>query len=104
MLFRSVYICSIKGNVSCLDIKTGNEIWSGQLDKNRNEYSSSPVLADGRIYISREDGKTFVLAQDKEFKVLAENDLGGEQTVATPVLVRGRILLRTYDHLYCIGK
>ena len=29
---------------------------------------------------------------------------GGEQTVATPVLVRGRILLRTYNHLYCIGK
>ena len=46
VLDGKVYICGDKGNFSCLDLKTGKEIWSGQLDKNRNQFSSSPVLAE----------------------------------------------------------
>jgi outer membrane protein assembly factor BamB len=79
-------------------------VWSGQTEKNRHGFSSSPVLADGKIYITREDGKTFVLAQGNEFKILAANELDGAQTVASPVLVNSHILLRTDTHLYCIGS
>ena len=60
-------------------------------------------VADGKVYVTREDGKTFVLAQGNEFKVLAANDLDGTQTVATPVFTDGKILIRTDTHLYCIG-
>ena len=98
-----VYLCSDKGGVSCLDVKTGKELWSGQVDKNRNAYSASPIIADGKIFITREDGTTYVLAQGPEFKVLATNELTDEFIVATPVFVDGRILFRTRDHLYCIG-
>ena len=62
------------------------------------------MIADGKLYITREDGTTFVLSMDNEMKVLAENDLGGEQTVATPVFADGQILIRTRENLYCIGK
>jgi len=98
-----VYLCSDKGGVSCLDVKTGKELWSGQVDKNRNAYSASPIIADGKIYITREDGTTYVLAQGPEFKVLATNELTDEFIVATPVFVDGKILFRTREHLYCIG-
>ena len=98
-----VYILNDKGTLSCLNIETGTEIWSGQPEKNRNGFSASPILADGKIYITREDGKTFVLAQGNEFKVLAGNELDGTQTVASPVFVDGKILIRTDTHLYCIG-
>lgn len=97
------YILSDKGVLTCVDVKSGNKLWSGQTEKHRLQFSSSPVLADGKIYITREDGKTFVLAQGDEFKILAENELDGSQTVATPVFVDGHILLRTDTHLYCIG-
>ncbi len=97
------YVLSDRGQVTCLEIATGKEIWSGQAAKNRGNFSASPTLADGKIYITREDGKTFVLAQGNEFKVLAENELDGTQTVATPVFVDGKILIRTDTHLFCIG-
>jgi len=98
-----VYLCSDKGNVVCFDITTGKKIWGGQVEKNRNAYSSSPIIAGGHVYITREDGKTFVLAQGDEFKQVAANTLK-ETTVATPVFVDGNILLQTHEHLYCIGS
>lgn len=98
------YICTDRGKLACLDAATGKELWSGEVEKNRNAFSSSPAIGDGKIYLTREDGKTFVLAQGDEFKVLAENSLDGEFVVATPVLVNGRILIRTAERVYCIGK
>ena len=97
------FVCSDRGKLTCLDVKTGKTIWSGQAEKNRTSFSSSPVLAGGRIYITREDGKTFVVEAGDEFKVVAANELG-EFTVATPIFSRDQILLRTTEHLYCIGK
>jgi outer membrane protein assembly factor BamB len=99
-----VYVLNDRGTLSCLEIASGRELWSGQPEKHRSGFSSSPILADGKIYITREDGKTFVLAQGDEFKVLAANELDGTQTVATPTFVDGRILIRTDTHLFCIGQ
>lgn len=98
------FVCTDKGDVAAVDVRTGKKLWSGQVDRNRNAYSASPILADDKLYITREDGKTFVLAAGDEFKVLGENELAGEFTVATPVFADGRIYIRTLDHLYCIGK
>lgn len=98
-----VYVCSDRGGVTCLDAETGSRLWSGQVEKSRHAFSSSPVIAGGKIYVTREDGKTFVLESGKEFKLIAANDLDGEQVVASPVFVDGRILIRTVDNLYCIG-
>ncbi|MEZ6109739.1 MAG: hypothetical protein R3C99_01610 [Pirellulaceae bacterium] len=97
-----MYVCTDKA-VACLNIESGETIWTGELEKNRNAYSSSPILADGKIYITREDGVTFVLAQGDEFKVLARNELEG-MIVATPVFVDGKILIRTFENLFCIGN
>lgn len=99
-----VYLLTDKGELACLDAKTGATLWRGQPEKNRNNFSASPILADGKIYITREDGTTFVLAQGDEFKLLATNVLPDELVVATPVFTDGEILIRTVDHLYCIGK
>ena len=65
--------------------------------------SSSPILAGGKLYITREDGKTYVITPEKDSKVVAENELPSEFVLATPVFVDGKVLLRTNDHLYCFG-
>jgi outer membrane protein assembly factor BamB len=97
------FVCNDRGKLTCLDTRTGKALWSGVVEKNRTGYSSSPILAGGRIYLTREDGKTFVVGSGETFEVVESNELG-EFTVATPVFLNGQILLRTTEHLYCIGK
>jgi outer membrane protein assembly factor BamB len=99
-----IYLCTDRGEVSALDVHSGKVLWSGLVEKNRHAFSASPVVAGGKIYVTREDGKTFVLDQGGAFKVLAANELEGELVVATPVLVDGRVLIRTAKRLYCISK
>src|SRR5690606_8238975 len=97
------YVCTDKGELSCVDIPTGNVLWKVEAEKNRNAYSSSPILAGDKVYLMREDGKTFVVDTAKH-EIIAANELDGEFTVATPVFVDGTILIRTHENLYCIGK
>lgn len=97
-----LYVCTDKGRLECLDAATGRTLWQGELPKNRHAYSASPVVVDGRIVVTREDGVTTTLAAGDTFKVLGEGSVD-EMTVATPVFVDGRILLRTHDAVWCLG-
>ncbi|MFO0817490.1 MAG: PQQ-binding-like beta-propeller repeat protein [Pirellulales bacterium] len=99
-----VYVCTDKGDLAAIELKTGKVLYKGQLERNRNAYSASPILAGEHLYLTREDGKTFVVKVGDGFEVIASNDLDGDMTVATPVPVDGQVLLRTQDHLYCVGK
>jgi outer membrane protein assembly factor BamB len=96
------YSVNDRGIVWCLDARTGQEIWGRQRIKPAT-YSSSPVLADGKIYVTNEDGLTTVLKAGPKFEVLAENDLNG-YTLSSPAISDGHIFLRTAQFLYSIGK
>jgi outer membrane protein assembly factor BamB len=95
------YSVGDKGILWCLDAKTGKEVWGGQRIKPAI-YSSSPVLADGRIYISNEEGLTTVIKAGPRFEVLAENDLN-DYMLSSPAISDGHIFLRTAKFLYSIG-
>ena len=73
------------------------------MERHRSAYSSSPVIAGNYIYVTREDGMTFVVSLDGKFRIVGQNLLD-EFTVASPVFVDGQILIRTYNNLYMIGK
>ncbi|MSV27407.1 MAG: pyrrolo-quinoline quinone [Bryobacterales bacterium] len=96
------YIVNDRGILWCLDAKTGEEVWGGKRIKPAI-YSASPVLADGRIYVTNEEGLTTVYRAGPKFEVLAENDFG-EYTLSSPAISDGRIFIRTAGHLYCIGE
>lgn len=100
-----VVVCTDKGRVVGLDAASGETLWEEELPKNRNAYSASPVLVDGKVLVTREDGHSTLLvppAAGGEPDLAGIGDLG-EMTVATPVCVDGSILLRTHDSLWCIG-
>jgi outer membrane protein assembly factor BamB len=99
-----VYILGDKGLLSCIDPGSGNILWSEQLPKKAATYSASPVIADGRIYCAREDGAVMVAKAGKDFELLATNMLEGENCYSTPLMVDGRIYIRTLNSLYCIGS
>ena len=66
-------------------------------------YSASPVLADGKIYVTNEDGLTTVVKAGPKFELLAENALN-DYCLSSPAISQGQIFIRTAQHLYCIGK
>ncbi len=89
------------GVATCLDAQSGDEYWSERLGTGL--FGSSPLIGDGKVYVVNEQGKVYVLAADKAFKLLATNDLG-DFTLASPVPADGRLYFRTEKYLMCIGK
>lgn len=96
------YVADDRGVMFCLDAKTGQAIWGPQRIK-PGTYSSSPVLADGKLYVTNEDGLTTVLKAGPKFEVVAENNLN-DYTLSSPAISDGQIFMRTAQYLYCIGK
>jgi outer membrane protein assembly factor BamB len=84
------------GIVTCLEAKTGEQVWKGRVD---GEFSASPIVADGRVYLFSQDGKTTVIEAGRTFKVLAENLLD-EGFMASPAVDGNALYLRTKTHLY----
>ncbi len=96
------YMVNDRGIMWCLDAKTGVEIY-GQQRLKPGTYSSSPVLADDKIYVTNEDGLTTVVKAGPKFEVLAENALN-DYCLSSPAISNGQIFIRTAQHLYCIGN
>ena len=96
------YSFNDRGIVWCLDAKTGQEIYGRQRIK-PGTYSASPVLADGKIYITNEDGVTTVLKAGPQFEILAENNMN-DYCLGSIAVSEGQLFLRTATTLYCIGK
>jgi outer membrane protein assembly factor BamB len=101
MYYRGlVYALMDNGVLVCLDGKTGKEHYRERLG---GECNSSPVASNGRIYLSNNDGTTFVVKASKEFTLLRTNRLG-ERITASPAIVGDELIYRTDSHLYCIGQ
>jgi outer membrane protein assembly factor BamB len=97
------YLLTDAGRIACLELKSGDELWTFELPKNRNKYYASPVLAGDQLYCTREDGVIFVgQVSDDGYRQLAENDMG-ERLIATPVPIRGSLLVRGDEQLVRIG-
>jgi outer membrane protein assembly factor BamB len=96
------YVVNDRGIMWCLDAKTGAEIYAQQRIK-PGTYSGSPVLADGKLYVTNEDGLTTVVKAGPAFEVLAENALN-DYCLSSPAISDGQIFIRTAQNLYCIGK
>src|SRR5207249_2216987 len=68
------YMVSDNGMVTCVDARTGKLIW-GPERTSVGTVSASPLLADGKLYVTNERNVTTVVSAGPEFKVLATNEL-----------------------------
>jgi len=96
------YVVRDNGVMFCLDAKTGKTIY-GPVRLPSATYSGSPVLADGKIYVTNEDGVTSVVRAGPKFELLARNDFG-EYTLSSPAVSDGQIFIRTESALYAVGR
>ena len=93
-----IFMVSDRGIGSCLDAKTGDVKWTERIGGN---FSASPVLANGLIYLQSEQGDTTVIEAKPEFKLVAKNTFG-ERSLASYGVADGTLFIRTADSLYCV--
>lgn len=95
-----LYALMDNGVLVCLDGKTGKDHYRQRLGGPSN---SSPIAGDGRIYVSDNEGKTYVVKAGKTLDVQATNELG-ERITASPAISGSDLIYRTDSQLYCIGE
>jgi len=98
-----IYMLGENGTPQCFELKTGKEVWEVKERPGGGAWGSM-VHADGRLYICSRDGSTMIFAADpKKFELLATNRLN-EHVDASIVISNGDVLIRSFKHLWCIGK
>ena len=97
---NELYTISDGGIFSCVDARTGTEHYRERVG---GKFTSSPLLADGRIYVCSREGVTTVLKPGPKFEVLAQNKLDSA-IMSSPAALDGALFVRTEKAMYRLGK
>jgi len=87
------------GTAFCYVAATGEVLWQQKLGR----HHASPVLVDGLVFFINDDGQVNVIKPGREFERVATYELG-EPCYASPAISDGRVYLRSFEHLFCIGR
>ena len=98
-----LYVLANNGLLDAYNLTTGSEVYRQRLPEVGSGYSASPVGADGKIYLSNEDGEMLVVAAGPAFKHIATNSMN-EPLMATPALSEGVMYVRSSRTLFAIGS
>lgn len=93
-----IYNVHDAGVASCIDAADGSELWSERLG---GQFSASPLVVGGRLYMFDHEGSGFVIEPGREYKLIAKNSLD-DGCMASPVPLGDALLVRTRTALYRI--
>jgi outer membrane protein assembly factor BamB len=97
-----LFTCGNNGVVSVYDAKTGQRVGRARTGEG-GAFSASPIAADGKLYLSSEDGDVHVIRATPGLEPVAKNSMK-EVIMATPAISDGLIVIRTLGHVYGIGR
>ncbi len=104
---KLLYVVRDNGVVFALDVRTGATVY-GPERLPSGTYSASPILADGKIYVTtEEEGRTTVFRAGPKFEMLATNSLLGDCSpycLSTVAVSDGQLFMRTSSFLWAIGQ
>jgi outer membrane protein assembly factor BamB len=98
-----LYVLSNSGLFDAYNLKTGDEVYRQRLATVGSGFSASPIAADGKIYLTNEDGEVLVIAAGDKFNHIATNSMG-ELLMATPALSEGVMYVRSSQSLFAVGS
>jgi outer membrane protein assembly factor BamB len=98
-----LYVVTNNGVLSAYDAKTGERAYQERVAGKGGAFSASLVAADGKIYVTSEDGDVFVVKAGRKPEWLATNPMG-EVLMATPAISDGVLYVRGMAHLFAIGN
>jgi outer membrane protein assembly factor BamB len=94
-----LYINSNNGVLSVYDAKTGERIYQQRIAGKGGAFSASPVAADGKVWLTSEDGEVHVIRAGRTYEHLATSSVG-EVLMATPALAPRTLVVRGMKHVY----
>jgi len=97
-----IYTVKDGGWVTCMDAASGNLYYSERLGTTGG-YFSSPVSANGHIYIAGHRGIVHVIKASHIPEIVSETRLHGK-ILATPAIAGNNLYIRTSDYLYAFGE
>lgn len=97
---ENLYLATSYGVVASFDTQTGELRKEHELDA---EFYSSPVIAEGKVYLFSTDGKMHIFSANNDFNLIRSFDTG-ERTFATPAFTDGKIVVRTEKSIYCVAE
>lgn len=104
LIYRGlVYVLNNNGIFDAYNLGTGEEVYRQRLPNIGSGFSASPVGADGKIYLSSEDGEISVISAGTKFTQISTNDMG-ETLMATPAISEGVLYARTAKNVFAIGR
>jgi len=98
-----LYVLKNEGMLSSYDLASGEKLYETRLEKVGSGFSASPVAADGKLYLSGEDGDVFVVKAGPEFELITRNPMG-QSLMATPAISQGMMFVRGERDLFAIGS
>ena len=90
----------ILGFLHCLDQKTGQPYWTHDMFA---AIWGSPMVIDGKVYLGDEDGDVAVIAADRTFRLIAENNMGSS-VYSTPVPANNTLYVVNRNQLYALSE
>lgn len=99
------YIVTDVGMAECRDLKDGKLVYQERLKGPgpKSQNWSSLVRSGDRLYAVNQGGDAFVFRAAPKFELLATNSLG-EQVIGSIAVSDGQLFIRSYQHLWCVGR
>ncbi|MDZ4685464.1 MAG: PQQ-binding-like beta-propeller repeat protein [Planctomycetaceae bacterium] len=100
---QNLLVMAMKGILVCYDTETGALKWEERVGGN---YSSSPVVVNGKALMIAEEGETIVIDPAASEHIVARNTIGAPSTEifrASLTPHDGQWLIRSDKTLYCVG-
>jgi len=97
-----IYASTSQGIFKAYDARTGRKLYEQRLGDG-GSFTSSPIAADGKVYVSNEEGRTFVIKAGPQFELVGANELG-EIVLSTPALSDKVLYVRTSASVLAIAE
>jgi outer membrane protein assembly factor BamB len=97
-----LYLCRDNGVLTVFRARTGEKLYQERLGGGSGGFTASLVAADGKVYVSSEDGDVYVVKAGESFPLLSTNAMG-EVVMATPAIADGTLYFRTRSRLVAVG-
>lgn len=103
VLYRGLlYMVHHNARIVAHDARSGERVYQARFSAG-GTMTSSPVVANGKIYQGTEEGTLYVLEAGPEYRELAVHEFD-EPLMATPAISEGLLFVRTPSKLIAIGK